>query len=185
MKSTYLLYGDEKIEINVPETADILETADAPALGNIEAAVQQALADPVGTPPLEKLLEQKKPRTAAVTISDITRAVPNRTFLPAILAQLENAGVPRKNISIIVGTGMHRPSTKEEHIRLVGRDIYDSCRVVDHDARDTGGLVRVSDNPPVSVNGLFSRTDFKIVTGFIEPHFMAGFSGGRKGCARL
>lgn len=181
MKRSYLLYGDEKVEIKVPDGADILETADAPALGNIEAEVQKSLADPIGTPPLKTLLEQKKPRTAAVTISDITRAVPNRAFLPAILASLENAGVPRKNIGIIVGTGMHRPSTREEHIRLVGRDIYDAYRVIDHDARNPEGLVRVSDNPPVSVNAGFAGADVKIVTGFIEPHFMAGFSGGRKG----
>jgi nickel-dependent lactate racemase len=91
------------------------------------------------------------------------------------------AGVPDEAIMIIVGTGMHRPSTQAELEHLVGRETLTRFRVVDHTAEIPATLVQVSDEPYVAVNGNFAEADFRIVTGFIEPHFMAGFSGGRKG----
>ena len=181
MKDTYLLYGDGKLPIRVPESVDILESGDSPEIADINGEIQKSLANPIGTPALEVLIRQKKPKTVAITISDITRAVPNKVFLPHLLGVIEKSGIGKKNISIIVGLGMHRPSTREEHIYLVGKDIFNNYRVVDHDATDKDLLTRISENPPISINTEFLNADFKIVTGFIEPHFMAGYSGGRKG----
>ena len=87
-------------------------------------------------------------------------------------------------ITIVVGTGMHRPSTDAEKIELVGNDILKRIRVIDHIAEDSAGLTRVTsegEEPVVFANKTFLQADFKIVTGLIEPHFMAGYSGGRKG----
>jgi nickel-dependent lactate racemase len=107
--------------------------------------------------------------------------VPNRQFLPAILRLLNDAGVDDSRIVIIIGTGMHRASSEQERELLVGRDILGRVEVIDHRADDVETLVKVSDEPPVRVCRQFAEVDFRIVTGFIEPHFMAGFSGGRKG----
>ena len=181
MKETYLLYGEEKLPIEVPDSVDILESGDSPEIPDIHNEIQRRICNPIGTFALEKLIRQKNPETVAITISDITRAVPNRIFLPHLLKAIENYGVKRENISIIVGTGMHRPSTEEEHIHLTGEDIFANYRVIDHNAAYKDHLTTVSENPPVSINSTFLKADFKIVTGFIEPHFMAGYSGGRKG----
>jgi len=181
MKETYLLYGNSKIKFQVPDSIDILELKDSPNIENIDKVIEKSLCNPIGTKSLSSLIKEKKPRTAAVTISDITRAVPNPVFLPHLLRTLEKGGIQRKNIIIVVGTGMHRQSTKSEHIHLVGAHIYKNYRVIDHIAGDGRNLTKVCEDPPVSVNSNFLRADFKIVTGFIEPHFMAGYSGGRKG----
>ena len=176
-----LLFGRTGLELTLPASATVLAGAHAPAIPNPELAIRQALQSPYGTPPLAALLQQRQPRTAAITISDITRPVPNQLLLPPLLETLNAHGVPDSHITIIIGTGMHRPSTPAEHLELVGPDILQRCRVVDHRAEDPSTLTRIAQDPPVSINTLFAQADFRIVTGLIEPHFMAGFSGGRKG----
>lgn len=181
MKSVHLRYGREGLTIRVPETAEVLAAGGAPALAEPTAAVQRALASPIGSPPLRELVRQRRPRTVVVTISDITRPVPNRVFLPPLLDELNAAGVADAAVEIVVGTGMHRPSTAEEFRQLVGDDILARVRVFDHRAEEAETLATVSEDPPVRICRRFAEADFRIVTGYIEPHFMAGFSGGRKG----
>ena len=180
-KSVHLRYGSTGVEVRVPAGAEVLAATGAPALPDADAAVRQALASPIGSAPLRGLVRRRRPATVVVTISDITRPVPNRIFLPPLLDELNAAGVPDGAVEIVVGTGMHRPSTPEEHRRLVGDEILSRVRVTDHRAEDPGTLAAVSEDPPVRVCRRFAEADFRIVTGYIEPHFMAGFSGGRKG----
>lgn len=180
-KKIHLLYGKTGLTVRVPDSAHVLECPKIPSLADPQAAVRDALMNPIKSPALEELLKMHKPATVAVTISDITRPVPNRAFLPVILDTLNRCGVADSQIVIIVGTGMHRPSTRDEHVHLVGEDILSRVEVVDHRANDASTLTRVCDDPPVSVCSRFAQADFKIVTGYIEAHFMAGFSGGRKG----
>ena len=180
-KTVRLLYGRGGTVLRVPERAEVLEARDVPALADPADAVVEALGQPIDSPPLSELIKQRAPGTVAITISDITRPVPNRLFLPPMLDVLNAAGVADSRIVIIIGTGMHRPSTPQERLRLAGEDILSRIEVIDHVAADRDSLVRVSDDPPVSVNRRFAEADFRIVTGYIEPHFMAGFSGGRKG----
>ena len=181
MKSVHLRYGNEGLTVRVPQSAAVLAAKGAPALPDPAGAVRQALAHPIGCAPLRKPVRQRQPRTVVITISDITRPVPNRVFLPPMLAGLNAAGVPDTAIEIVVGTGMHRPSTAEEFRRLVGEETLARVRVTDHRAEEADTLVTVSDEPPVRICRRFAEADFRIVTGYIEPHFMAGFSGGRKG----
>jgi len=176
-----LLYGREGMELTVPATATILAGRHAPGLPQPARALRDALRNPIGSPPLAELLRRRRPRSVAVTLSDITRPVPNAEILHAVLETLNAEGVSDDQVTLLIGTGMHRPSTPTERLELLGEDLLRRCRVVDHRADDAGSLVRVADDPPVSVNALFARADFRIVTGLIEPHFMAGFSGGRKG----
>ncbi|HNX26901.1 MAG TPA: nickel-dependent lactate racemase [Phycisphaerae bacterium] len=181
LKQVNLLYGKTGLTVKVPANAYILECPEVPSLPDIEKTVYAALANPIESPSLEQMIKKRKPQTVAITISDITRPVPNRVFLPVILNILNRCGIRDSQIAIIVGTGMHRPSTAEEHCYLVGADIMSRVAVVDHHATDVATLKKVCDDPPVSVCRQFAEADFKIVTGYIEAHFMAGFSGGRKG----
>ncbi|MFW6155609.1 MAG: nickel-dependent lactate racemase [Planctomycetota bacterium] len=181
MKTVRMTYGTDGMDLRVPAGATVLTGEHPPAVPNVDDAIRAALADPVAAPPLADLLAASGPRTVAITISDITRPVPNPVFLPVLLETINRAGIPDENIVIIVGTGMHRPSTPDEHRRLVGQAALDRVEVIDHRADDPATLAAVSDDPPVRVCRRFVEADFRIVTGFIEPHFMAGFSGGRKG----
>jgi len=180
-KKVRLLYGKTGMEITVPDHAVRLEGQAPAAIADAHQAVIDALDHPIGCDALKELIARKKPRTVAITISDITRPVPNKQFMPAILDKLNGCGIADMQIVIIVGTGMHRHSTAEEFDIMLGREITSRIKVIDHDAHDASTLKRVSDDPPVSVCRRFAEADFRIVTGYIEPHFMAGFSGGRKG----
>lgn len=180
----HLLYGRTGLEIALPETTTVLAGTHATPLPDPLAAIRQAMAQPLGSPSLSELLRRKKPKSVAITISDITRPVPNKLILPVLLEILHAQGIAPAQITIIVGTGMHRPSTPAEHEELLGKEILQRYHVVDHRADDPATLVRLPTppgTPSVSVNALFVQADFRIVTGLIEPHFMAGFSGGRKG----
>lgn len=181
MKTVHMLYGKDGMSLSLPDSAVVLEGQEIPAVANPDRAVVEALANPIGCAPLAQLIRQRRPQTVAITISDITRPVPNKQFLPAMLRVLNDNGVDDSAIVLIVGTGMHRHSTPGELEIMVGRDILDRVEVIDHDAHDADTLVCVSDDPPVSVCKRFAEADFRIVTGYIEAHFMAGFSGGRKG----
>ena len=181
MKTVRMLYGQTGMELSLPDNAAILEAAHVPAVSDADAAVLEALENPVGCAPLRELLCARRPASVAITISDITRPVPNKLFLPPMLRLLNNCGVADSQIVIIIGTGMHRHSTPAEMELLVGPEILGRVEVIDHDAHNPATLVRVSDDPPVSLCRRFAQADFRVVTGYIEPHFMAGFSGGRKG----
>lgn len=176
MKTVHVLYGREGMDLRVPDDTKVLKGKEAPALPEPDRAVARCLEDPIGTAPLRELVRKRNPETVAITISDITRPVPNRTFLPGILSALNDAGVEDSQIVIIIGTGMHRPSTPDERELLLG-PIESRVQVDDHTADRPETLVTVSDDPPVRVNRRFAEADFRIVTGLIEPHFMAGFSG--------
>ncbi|MBN2376260.1 MAG: nickel-dependent lactate racemase [Sedimentisphaerales bacterium] len=181
MKKTRIHYGKGIMELILPPSTAVLEGQDIPAIANCDRAIQEALYNPIGTASLEELLQIKKPSTVAITISDITRPVPNKIFMPHLLNILNKSGVKDSQIVIIIGTGMHRPSTPTELEYLLGIDILARIEVIDHTPGSPERLTKVCGNPSVSLCSRFANADFKIVTGLIEPHFMAGFSGGRKG----
>jgi len=181
MKNVSVLYGKTGITLRVPDTADVLTGQHVQPVSQPYQAVQEALARPTGTPPLAELLRKRRPGTVAITVSDITRPVPNSLFLPAMLDCLNAAGVRDTQVVIIIGTGMHRPSTAAEREIIVGANVLRRVEVIDHRANAPQTLRQISTDPPVSVNRRFLDAEFRIVTGYIEPHFMAGFSGGRKG----
>jgi nickel-dependent lactate racemase len=180
MKTVTLRYGMSGLELRVPDSAVVLEAPDAPALSDADRAIADALAHPIASPLLAELVAGKRPKRVAITISDVTRPVPNETVLRPILEVLNARGIEDTQIVIIIGTGMHRPSTPAERDAMLG-GLARRIEVIDHAADRPEALTRISDDPPVSVCRWFVEADFRIVTGYIEPHFMAGFSGGRKG----
>lgn len=176
-----MLFGKTGMELKLPDCVELLEGQPIPLLQAPEKEINAALSNPIGSPSLKELLIKKKPGTAAISVSDITRPVPNKQFIPRMLSILNECGIPDEKILIVIGTGMHRPSAEEEREIILGKDILNRVEVIDHTANKPDTLIKISDSPPVSVCKRFYEADFHIVTGLIEPHFMAGFSGGRKG----
>jgi len=187
-----LAYGKTGLEIAIPDAAavTVVEPAHAPAVPDQEAAVAASLRRPIGSAPLANRVRPTD--TVAVVFSDLTRPTPNAIIVPAVLAELAAAGVPRERITLFNSTGTHRTNTREELVRMLGEDVVAGCRIVQNDARANGQHASVGTT--TSGNELFIHKEFlacsfKILTGFIEPHFFAGFSGGGKaimpGMARL
>ena len=180
MKQVQLAYGKTGLPVNVPDSAIVIEPRHLPALADDKAAVLAAMRNPQGTPPLKSMVG--KDDTVAIVISDITRPTPNHKLVPWIMEELDH--VPRENFVIINGLGTHRANTQEELAGMLGWDIVNTVRIENHDAFDDAKLVRVGRNSygsEVYFNKTYVEAKFKIVTGFIEPHFFAGFSGGPKG----
>jgi lactate racemase len=180
----HLKYGSKGLDLELPETPNfqgVLYPQDAPPLRDPAAAVEQALARPIASAGLAELARGKK--DAVIVISDSTRPVPNALLLPLITAQLEGAGIPREQITILVATGMHRPNEGDELKRLVGEEIAGRYRILNHFSKQDEDMVRVGEvgeGVAAYVNRHYVAADLKILTGFIEPHMWAGFSGGRK-----
>lgn len=180
MKQVQLAYGKTGLPVNVPDSAIVIEPRHLPALADDKAAVVAAMRNPLGTPPLKSMVG--KGDTVAIVISDITRPTPNHKLVPWIMEELGH--VPRENFVIINGLGTHRANTQEELAGMLGWEIVNTVRIENHDAFDDAKLVRVGRNSygsEVYFNKTYVEAKFKIVTGFIEPHFFAGFSGGPKG----
>ena len=122
-KIVKLLYDKNGLIVEVPANAAILQGKDIPPISNPIDAVINALDNPIGTEPLRQLIRRRKPSSVAITVSDITRPVPNKVFLPPMLDILNSAGVDDSQIVIVIGTGMHRPSTAEEREIILGNEI--------------------------------------------------------------
>ncbi len=169
--------------MNLPGGFDykVLECPAIAALPDAAAAIEAGLARPTAGPSLKERAAGK--RSAAISVCDITRPAPNRVTLPPLLAQLEAAGVPRENIRILIATGLHRPATDAEIRHIVGEEIGRNYRVLNHDARNQGEHRRLGttrSGTPVWIDERFISAELRLTLGFIEPHLMLGFSGGRK-----
>jgi lactate racemase len=179
MKVT-LAYGLTGLDIRMPDHTTILMPGELPSLDHEKEKAFHAMAHPTGSPPLRQLV--KKTDKVAIVISDITRPTPNHKLVPWIVEHLDF--VSPENFVIINGTGSHRGNTREELVTMLGEDVVNRVRVVNNDAFDKNTLSflgKSSSGAEVFLNKEYCDSDIKIVTGFIEPHFFAGFSGGPKG----
>jgi nickel-dependent lactate racemase len=176
-----LAYGRRGLWIELPEEAEVIEPGFVPGLEDEEAAISEALRTPMGTPPLGELAGPGD--GVAVVFSDLTRPMPNERVLPPLLAELARAGVPDEAMVLVNALGAHRPQTEAELRGMLGEAMAQRYRIVQHDAWDEDSLVEVVRNHagrPVRVNRAYVGASVRILTGFIEPHFFAGFSGGPK-----
>ena len=180
-----LLYGKTGLSVTFDDDLDVTVVAKPPmpVVEASAAAVRHALATPVGCPPLTELATGK--RSACILICDVTRPVPNGLFLRPLIETLLTAGIDASNVTVLVATGLHRPNLGEELAELVGDSwVLDRIPVVNHDALDDGAHVDFGETPtlgtPVKLDRRFVEADLRIATGLVEPHFMAGYSGGRK-----
>ena len=176
-----LAYGRSGLRVDLPDSTRVIRSRYVPGVAGEVAALRHALRHPIAGPPLA---DQVRPGDTAVVVhSDITRATPNDRILPVLLAELEAAGVRRQDITLLNALGTHRRQTEAELRQMLGDAVVDNYRCEQHDACDDANLVTMGvtrrDNP-VRLNRRLVEADVKILTGFIEPHFFAGFSGGPK-----
>lgn len=176
-------YGRTGLSVNLPDDRIVGPLAIRPAipLADPAAALEQAIRNPIASRPLAEVARGRK--NACVVICDITRPVPNRLILPPVLRTLESAGIARRDIVILIATGLHRPNEGEELVELVGPEIAASYRIENHHGkvRDEHAYLGTTPNGvPAWIDKRYVEADLKITTGLIEPHLMAGYSGGRK-----
>ncbi len=176
-------YGRTGLDVELPEKNLVgpLQIRAAEPLANPQQAILEVLRNPVGTPPLAQLTKGRK--NACILICDFTRPVPNKLILPPLLAILEEQGIPRDEILILVATGLHRPNQGNELEEMVGPDIVKHYRIENHFGKklsDHEFLGVTPNGVPAYIDKRYTQADLKITTGLIEPHLMAGYSGGRK-----
>jgi nickel-dependent lactate racemase len=174
-----LAYGTGVRAVAVPDGATVIRPNELPGLPDQAEAVRLALAQPLDGPSLESLV--RSARRVVVVFPDLTRPMPNRTVLPPLLRELERCGVPDDAITLLCATGTHRQATVAEMQELVGSPIVARYAIVDH-CSDSADHVKVGevDGTPVLLQRHYVEADVRIITGFVEPHFFAGFSGGPK-----
>jgi nickel-dependent lactate racemase len=176
-------YGRTGLEVELPDERIVgpLAIQPAPPLANPDSAIAEALAHPIGGPPLKELARGRK--DACILVCDITRPVPNRQILPPLLRILEEAGIVRKDILLLIATGLHRPNEGAELAEMVGPEIAANYRIENHHGKileEHDYLGTTANGVPAYIDRRYVRADLKITTGLIEPHLMAGYSGGRK-----
>jgi nickel-dependent lactate racemase len=177
----HLQYGREGLEADLPgRDVTVIEPRFVPGLPDEAAGFREAVRRPIAAPPLREVV--KASDRVAVVIPDLTRPLPSDRLLPWLFAEL--AHVPAERFTIVNGTGSHRVNTKEELAAMVGRDVLGRYRLVNHTAHDPSTMLpagKSRDGETVYLSREYVEADRRIVLGFIEPHFMAGFSGGYKG----
>jgi len=180
-----IAFGRAHLTVRLPAEAEVqvIRKRARPKLPDPHAAIRAAFDRPVAAPPLRELARAK--RSACILICDITRPVPNHLFLRPMIEDLLASGIPAARISVLVATGLHRPNEGEELAELIGDPwVQQTVEVVNHFARNDADHVDFGHTPtrqtPVKLNRRFVDAELRIATGLVEPHFMAGWSGGRK-----
>jgi nickel-dependent lactate racemase len=178
-----LEYGRKGLFAELPDERIVRTLAykDAVPLADPQGALLDVLRRPIGTPPLAEVARGRK--DACIVICDITRPVPNEMILRPMLEILETAGLPRDKITILNATGLHRPNEGQELVEMVGQYIVDHYRIENHHGQELAEHTFLGHSPrgvPIWIDSRYVQADLKITTGLIEPHLMAGFSGGRK-----
>ncbi|MXY51814.1 MAG: nickel-dependent lactate racemase [Gammaproteobacteria bacterium] len=180
-----LLFGRTGLELELPGDLDVtvVRKPPMPLAADTDAAVYRALHSPIGAAPLAELARGR--RSACILVCDVTRPVPNHLFLRPIIETLRDAGLAKQDIVVLVATGLHRPNEGEELEAVIGDPwVFAHARVENHFARDAEAHVDLGFTPtrhtPVELDRRFVAADLRIATGLVEPHFMAGYSGGRK-----
>jgi nickel-dependent lactate racemase len=173
-------YGTDGLDVDLPEErVTVIEPVFHAGVPDPHAALVQSLRTPIGRPALRELV--KPGQTVAISVCDITRPQPRAEMIRALIEEMP--GVRREDVTILIATGTHRINTPAELERMLGADLLRQFTVINHDSRDDASLADVgvtSTGVPVHLNRRWLGADVRITTGFVEPHFFAGFSGGPK-----
>jgi nickel-dependent lactate racemase len=179
--TVHLAYGEDGLDVELPEDrTTVVEPTYVPAADDQLGVLRTALRHPVAGPPLRELVTPGQ--RVAISMCDGTRPQPRHLMVPAVLEELEGV-IDLDDVVVLVATGTHRGNTDAEVRAMLGDEVVDRVRVVNHDARDDATLVwlgRHGDNVPVLLDREWVDADVRVTTGFVEPHFFAGFSGGPK-----
>ena len=183
-KEVKLLYGKNGIKLNIKDewNANIIRKPLMPIINDISDEVNKAINNPINSLSIDKI--SSKGQSVCILVCDITRPVPNKLFLKQIILKFINAGISTDNILIIIATGLHRPASKDEITEIIGSSwVLKNIKIVNHFARDDSmhkNIGTTKQGNIVKLDKRFVDADIKIATGLVEPHFMAGYSGGRK-----
>ena len=175
-----LAYGKKGYKLKVPANFDVIEPKFIKEVGSAKEEINKALLSPINSKPLRSLLEGKN--DIAISVCDITRAQPRKVVIETIVEHIKDL-IPISNIKILIATGTHRANTKDELIEMLGKDVVETLNVINHVCDDKESLIEMPtslDDVSVLLNKHWVNADFRITTGFVEPHFFAGFSGGSK-----
>jgi len=179
-------YGKEGIDITIdPEwNVTIFTPSEQKPVENPIQKIKESINSPIGSLNLKEIIRKKdKIESVCIIASDATRPVPSNLILEALIAELNIYGIEDNQITILIATGLHRTSREEELERILGDNLKNRIKVVNHIATNENSLINIGaigDNHPVLINKLYYNADLKILTGYVEPHFFFGFSGGRK-----
>jgi len=177
-------YGKEDIILKLPDESIVYTSCFGPAEPDAEGMMLHSISNPYGCRPLNELLKKRRKGKIVIVVSDVTRPIPYKSFLPDLLEYLLNQGIEKDEIVLLVATGMHRASTPQEKIYMFGENITDNYQIIDHHAGNINEITKLSEKSwsgnEIKLNRHYVEAGFRILTGLVEPHFMAGFSGGRK-----
>jgi nickel-dependent lactate racemase len=179
-------YGIDGLEITIkPDwNVDIIKPKDQEPLRNPIKRIKQAINNPIDSKSLKHILDKKGDfNRICIVVSDATRPVPSHLILKALIEEFNLYGIEDEKINVLIATGLHRKTREGEKERIMGKDLLNRVNVVDHVATDDSSLIhlgKTSDNVPILINKFYYESDIKILTGYVEPHFFFGFSGGRK-----
>lgn len=184
LNSIKLLYGANGLDLDIKNNwnPDIIRKPVMPIINDIENTIDDIFENPVNAEKIDEI--SKNSKTVCILVCDITRPVPNKLFLYKMIKKFINAGISAKNISIIIATGLHRPATNHEISDIIGSNwVKKNIKISNHFARDDKNHRKIGTTTQgniIKLDKRFLDSDIKIVTGLVEPHFMAGYSGGRK-----
>ncbi len=179
-------YGKSGIEVSLDPSwnTTIFRPSKQDVIEDPITVIRNAIKNPIGTPSLQKIVKSKKEiKSVCIVVSDATRPVPSHLLLKGLLKELSDYGLQEEKITVLIATGLHRTSRKDELERILGEYLTSRVKIVDHIARDKNSLTYLGNtinNIPIYINKHYYKSDLKILTGYVEPHFFFGFSGGRK-----
>jgi nickel-dependent lactate racemase len=179
-------YGKTGLEISLDASwnVDILKPKSQQIIENPMEQIKKAINNPISCSPLKRIIREKQNlNQICIVVSDATRPLPSYLIFQALIEELNSYGIEDDKIIILIATGLHRPSHEEELGRILGNKLKNRLKVIDHKATDKDSLQylgKTSKNIPIYINKYYCESDVKILTGYVEPHFFFGFSGGRK-----
>ena len=179
-------YGKDGIEINLDPSwnVDVILPKKQKVIENPVEIIRENIKNPIGSPPLLDIVKKKiSSQRVCIVVNDATRPVPSHIILEALVKELNEYGIPQAQIDILIATGLHRPSNWNEIEHIVGKKLTRHINILGHPAKDKAYLKKLgesSNGTPIYINKHFYESDLKILTGYVEPHFFFGFSGGRK-----
>ncbi|MFO7795540.1 MAG: nickel-dependent lactate racemase [Promethearchaeati archaeon] len=186
LKKIVLDYGKDGLEVPLDPDwdVDIIKPIHQEPIEEPIKALQSAIRNPINSNSLEKIVQNKgEINRVCIVVSDATRPVPSHLILDALIKELNEYGVKDERINILIATGLHRKTRNEEKERIIGEELLGRVNIIDHIATDDSlfsDLGKTSDSDPILINKFYINSDLKIITGYVEPHFFFGFSGGRK-----
>ncbi len=178
-----LAYGDGYLDLDLPaEQTTVISPMEQPGLPDEEGSFRDALEAPIGAGSLRERVSHGE--SLCIVFTDITRATPNERIIPWLLDYLRGCGVRREQVTLLNALGTHRPNTREELSKMLTPEVVREYRVLNHEPENPAALASVgvtAAGAPALLNRHLLEAETRIITGFIEPHFFAGFSGGPKG----